>query len=464
MFFSHIYTPGLAHSSYIIGGEESCIVVDPARDVDRYIKQARAWGKPIKAIIETHLHADFVSGHLELQKLTGAEIYAPRVANCEFPHTALADGEEFTHDSFKIKMIETPGHTPEGGVFVVADLTRGPEPCLVFTGDTLLIGDVGRPDLFPDIKDRLAKDLFASLRRIEDLGDSLEVYPAHGMGSLCGRQLSAKLWSSLGTERIHNYAMVIRSEDEFIQALLTGMPEAPDHFARCSEINRRGPAIVADLPAPRAIEPAEFWRLVKGGHVVVDTRDQLAFAGAHIQEAYALSLKGNYATFAGWVLPPDKPLLLVLEQTGDLDAALLGLRRVGLDRVEGYLAGGMTAWANEGLPADHLPSLAVPELKELYDAGEVAIIDTRLRSEYDRGHIEGSVHIAAPDVRHDHPALRQDQTLAIVCNTGNRSVLAASLLRQRGFAHVANVIGGTTAWSKAGYALTNPAPGAVAHD
>lgn len=464
MHFAHIYTPGLAHTSYLIAGDRSCLVVDPARDVDRYLEQARAWDKPITGVIETHLHADFISGHLELRRLTGATIYAPAAARCRFEHVALEDGHEITVDSLRLQMLDTPGHTPEGAVFIVADLTRGAQPCLVFTGDTLLVGDVGRPDLFPDRQHQLARQLYASLKRLDPLGDHLEVYPAHGMGSLCGRQLSAKLWTTLGNERRHNYALRIGSEPEFVTAMLTDMPEAPDHFARCSAVNQVGPAIVADLPPPRALTPAEFWRLAQEGHLVVDTRDQLAVAGAHVPGSFAVSLRGNFATFAGWVVPPDRPLLLVLETPADLPAALTGLRRVGHDQVVGYLAGGMTAWAEAGLPAGHFESIGVVELKQRYDAGQVAIIDTRLRSEYQGGHVAGSAHVAAPDTRRDHPALLPDRTLAILCNTGNRSILAASLLRRRGFQKVINVIGGTTAWRAAGYQLTPPAEGTTGHE
>jgi hydroxyacylglutathione hydrolase len=463
MYFAQIYTPGLAHSSYVLGGDRECLVVDPSRDVNRYIEQAKAWGKPITAIVETHLHADFISGHMDLQRLTGATIYAPAVARCQFDHVALNDGQEFVVDTFRLQILETPGHTPEGAVFVVADLTRGPEPCLVFTGDTLLVGDVGRPDLFPDIKEQLAHQLYRSIQRLMGLGDHLEVYPAHGMGSLCGRQLSAKLWSTLGVEKQHNYALRLSAKEEFVEALLTAMPEAPDHFARCSAINQTGPTVVADLPVPAALSPRDFWQLAQQGHLIVDTRDQLAIAGAHVPESFAVSLRGNYATFAGWVVPPDRPILLVLETPADLPAALLGLRRVGLDSVAGYLAGGMTAWANAGLPAGHFESIGVVELKQRHDAGELVIIDTRLRSEFDSGYVPGSAHVAAPDCRYDHPALRPDRTLAVICNTGNRSVLAASLLRRRGFQRVINVIGGTTAWEAAGYPLTAPVAGGAVH-
>lgn len=456
MFFANVYTPGLAHSSYIMGGEGACVVVDPARDVSGYIEQAKRWDRPITAVILTHLHADFVAGHLELAQTTGAKIYAPAAANCVFEHHAVADGQEFTVDSFRFRMLLTPGHTPEGAVFVVSDLSRGPEPCLVFTGDTLLVGDVGRPDLFPDQKEQLAGDLYKSLGRLGDLPDRLEVYPAHGMGSLCGRQLSAKLWSTLGNERRHNYALRIAGAEEFATALLNEMPEAPDHFARCSEINRRGPTLIADLPEPAALEAAAFAEAVDDGHVVVDTRDQLAFAGAHVPGSFALSLQGNFATFAGWVLPPDRPLLLVLESAADLAPALKGLRRVGLDRVTGYLKGGMTAWVQSGRAAAQVKTITVPELKTEHDQGKLKIVDTRLYKEHLAGHIEGSVHIPAPDLRRAHPALDPGRSTAVICKTGNRSVLAASILKQRGFAAVANVVGGMTAWEAAGYPQVVP--------
>lgn len=463
MNFAQQYTQGLAHCSYMMAGEKACLVIDPARDVDQYIAQARSWGKPITAILETHLHADFVSGHIELSRLTGATIYAPVTANCEYPHIALHDGEELVIDTFRIVTIQTPGHTPDGACYVVSDLTRGPEPCLVFTGDTLLIGDVGRPDLFPEQKEKLAEQLFLSLSKLEALGDNVEVYPAHGAGSLCGRALSAKLWSTMGNERLHNYALRFKSRDSFKEALLEGMPEAPDHFSRCSEINRRGPAPITELPRPKAIAPKEFAKLVaSGNHSVVDVRDQLPFAGAHIRGAYALSLRGNFATFSGWVLPPDRPMLLVLDTDADLTPALAGLRRVGMDNVVGYLAGGMTAWANAGLDTLWLESISVPELNRRIGAGHVTVVDTRLRSEYDAGHISGALHIAAPDLRHDHPGIDRDDLVAVLCSTGNRSVLGASLLLQRGFTRVANVVGGMTAWQSAGFPVEAPAEGASA--
>lgn len=454
MEFRQIYTKGLAHCAYVVGGRNQCIVVDPGRDVEPYIEAAAAFKLPITGIIETHLHADFVSGHIELAERTGATIYITAQAKAEYKHYAMEDGEEILIDTLLIRMIDTPGHTPEGAVYIVSDLERGKEPMLAFTGDTLLVGDAGRPDLFPDQKEELASKLYASLRRIEEIGGNVEIYPAHGAGSLCGRSLSSKLSSTIGTERMHNEALNIHPEEAFVRTFLKGMPEAPDHFARCSQINRIGAPPVSSLKKPVPYNPKEFLELAQSGHLVVDTRDQLPFAAAHIPGAYGLSLKGNFATFSGWVLPPDKPILLVTDSPREYQAALRGLYSVGLDRVAGYLEGGMDAYEDSGYRTARLESISIAELKERMDAGELLVVDTRLKSEYDKEHIAGTLHAAAPDVRFRYQEWKGDKTLAFICNTGNRSLLAGSLMLNLSCMDtVVNVIGGTTAWAKLGYPM-----------
>ncbi len=454
MEFKQIYTKGLAHCSYVIGGKNQCIVVDPARDVEPYIEAARTFKLPITGIIETHLHADFVSGHIELAERTGATIYVTAQAKAAYKHYDMADGEEILIDTLLIRMIDTPGHTPESAVFIVSDLERGKEPALAFTGDTLLVGDAGRPDLFPDRKEELASKLYASLGRIAEIGDHVEIYPAHGAGSLCGKALSSKLSSTIGTERMHNPALNIHPEEAFVRTFLEGMPEAPDHFARCSEINRIGAPPVYSLKKPVAYRPGDFLEMAQSGHLVVDTRDQLPFAAAHIPGAYGLSLKGNFATFSGWVLPPEKPILLVADSPAEYHAALKGLYSVGLDRVEGYLDGGMDAYEDSGYRTARLESISIVELKERMDAGELLVVDTRLKSEYDKSHIAGTVHAAAPDVRKRYKEWETGKTLAFICNTGNRSLLAGSLMLNLSCMDtVINVIGGTTAWAKLGYPM-----------
>ena len=454
MYLKQFYTEGLAHCSYLIGGDTECLIVDPSRDVTQYIEAARSYDLTIKGVIETHLHADFVSGHRDLQLMTGAVCYGAEIAGFDFSHVSVKDQESFEVDGLRFQVIETPGHTPEGAVFVVTDLNRGPDPALAFTGDTLMVGDVGRPDLFPDKKEQLADDLYNSLSRLDHLKDGVEVYPAHGMGSLCGRSLSAKLSSTMGTERAYNYALNIRDKDQFVKDLLTGMPEAPDHFARCSEINRLGPAPVSELAKPAEIEPALFAQLIDGGHVVVDTRDHLAFSGGHIPGSYCLSLRGNYATFSGWVLPPKQPLLLVVESPSQLDEAVTGLQSVGLDDVTGYLSGGVLEWTAAGMDAGRVENISIPEFRRRLERGGVRGVDTRLKSEWDEGRIENTIHVPAPDTR-DETILDPEEPTAVICSTGNRSILAASLLKQRGFKRVMNVMGGVSAWVEAGYPLVS---------
>ncbi|MEN3004121.1 MBL fold metallo-hydrolase [Dehalobacterium formicoaceticum] len=454
MEFKQVFIPGLAHCSYVIGGKKTCMVVDPARDVSQYLSIAKTFGKPITGIIETHLHADFVSGHLELAKITGAKIYISALAKAQYEHVALSDQEEIVLDTLKIRMIDTPGHTPEGSIFIVSDLERGEAPALVFTGDTLLIGDAGRPDLFPDIKNELASSLYQSLRKIEELGDHIEVYPAHGAGSLCGKVLSSKLSSTIGTERMYNGALQIHPEEKFIKSFLEGMLEAPDHFSRCSKINRKGAPIVTSLPKPMAYAPKKFLELAQSGYPVVDTRDQLPFGAAHVPGAYGLSLKGNFATYAGWVLPADKPLLIVADTENDLSKALNKLQSVGLDNVAGFLEGGMSAFAASGLKTAHLESISVLEMKERLDKNELLLVDTRLKSEWDGGHIEKAIHAPAPDVRHRYLEWMEAETVAFICNSGNRSLLASSLMSGlSGKKNVVNVIGGVNAWIKSGFPI-----------
>lgn len=454
MEFKQIYTKGLAHCAYVIGGKNECIVVDPGRDVQPYIEIAKGFNRPITGILETHLHADFISGHIELAEITGATIYINEKAKAQYNHYAMVENEEILIDTLKIKMIDTPGHTPEASIFVVSDLERGKEPVLAFTGDTLLVGDAGRPDLFPEIKEELAAKLFHSLAKIVKIGDHVEVYPAHGAGSLCGKSLSSKLSSTIGTEKLQNQALQIETEEVFVQTFLEGMPQAPDHFSRCSEINRIGAPAITSLPKPVAYNPKEFIELVKAGHTVVDTRGQLPFAAAHVPGAYGLNIKGNFSTFAGWLLPPDKPILLVCEDNEEIELALKGLYNVGMDQVVGYLDGGMDAFAKSGFLTARIESISVEELKARMESEEMFVVDTRLKSEFDAEHIEGTLQVAAPDVRTRYKEWEGDKTLVFICNTGNRSLLAGSIMLQlSNIDKVINVIGGTTAWATLGYPI-----------
>ncbi len=453
MHFAQIYVPGLAHCSYVLGSGDKCVVVDPARKIKPYLDKAESFGMDIVGILETHLHADFVSGHMDLAEQTGAEIYAPEIAHCSFSHTALKDGDEFTIGSLRFKLLETPGHTPDCAVYVVTDLERGEEPVMVFSGDTLLVGDVGRPDLFPDQEEALAEKLFDSLKKLKDLPDHVEVYPAHGMGSLCGRSLSAKLWSTIGIEKKQNYALKRTDLAAFKEDLLTDMPPAPDHFARCSEINRQGPEQLAHLEPVKPLDVAQVQEGIDLGHVVLDTRSYLAFAAGHIPNSYSISLEGNLATFAGWVIPPEKDILLVLEQERDLPRVADALYSVGLDHISGYLQGGIVQWINAGAKTVHVEPVTVDEIQSYIDSNETVVLDNRAKSEWKDGQISGTTLAPTPDVRHRHTEWDVEKPIVTFCNTSNRSMTAASILKQKGFKKVMNFLGGTTAWKAAGYEI-----------
>ncbi len=453
MHFKRIFTGGLAQCSYVIGGQNACLVVDPPRDIQRCLDAADEFGLPVTGIIETHLHADFISGHMDLARATGATIYAAQSARCNFEHVALSEGKHVDHDTLRIELMETPGHTPESAVFLISDLTRTEDPVLVFSGDALLVGDVGRPDLFPDRQEELAQKLYQSLRKIEKLEDNLELYPAHGMGSLCGRSLSAKLSSTIGTEKKYNYAFSFHPEEKFMREILEGMPEAPDHFGRCSEINRQGPPLVSAMEEPVPLKAAEFQKLAREDHLVLDVRDSLSFTAAHIPGAYCIPVLSNFSTFAGWVLPPEKPLLLVGNTRGDIAEAVIMLRRVGLDLIKGYLEGGMEEWINLGMETERLKNMSIHDLKERLSEPDTFFVDTRMKSELAGVSIKGTIHGSTPDLRYlfgDRPA---HQPFVLFCNTSNRSILGASILQRRGFTNITHVVGGTTAWENAGYPL-----------
>ncbi len=459
MFVQQFFVPGLAHSSYLLGGTSTCAIIDPRRDVEIYLDAAAAMGMKITHILQTHLHADFVSGHLDLAEATAAVIVAPRAAECDYSHMAVAEGDSLRIEDMEIRVLETPGHTPEHVTYVVIDHARGPEPAVIFCGDTLFVGDVGRPDLFPGRALELAAQLYGSLHdKLMALPPFCEVYPAHGAGSLCGRAMGAKRTSTVGYEQLYNSAIVIADQQQFVTSLTTNMPPPPDHFSRCSEINRRGPALVGTLPTPQPLAPQRFREgMARDDMLVLDVRTYSAFGGQHLPGAYHIDLGGNFSTFAGWVLPPERKILLVTDQADDADEATRLLRRVGLDQVVGYLDGGMFEWAKAGFATNHVPQLSAPELQWRISTGdELVLVDVRSAGEFDAVHVQGALHIPAPMLRTCHTRLERNRDIAVICSTGHRSSLAASILKQQGFLRVWNVAGGMTGFNAAGFAPECP--------
>lgn len=459
MYVQQFFVKGLAHSSYLIAGSNTCAIVDPQRDVQLYLDTAKQMGFKITHILETHLHADFISGHMDLAELTGATIYAPKAGKSKFKHVAVKQGDKFRIEDMSIRVLDTPGHTPEHISYVVTDTARGNSPSAVFCGDTLFVGDVGRPDLFPGIAGKLASRLFDSLhKKLMRLPDACMVYPAHGAGSLCGRAMGAMRTSTIGYERQYNAALQIKDRKAFVASLTTNMPAAPDHFSRCSAINSEGPVLVRKTPALAPMDPATFARRLKrSGTVVVDTRSYGSFGGNHVPGAYHIDVSGNFATFAGWVLPPEANILLVSNNEDEAREARVWLQRVGLDRVVGFLDGGMFEWAKAGMPSGHLPQLSSEELHALTSReAALQLVDVRSPREFEANHIKGAINIPAPALRTDHTVLNPALPIAVVCSTGHRSSLGASLLGQRGFTGLSNVAGGMTGYGAAGFSGACP--------
>jgi len=454
MLIKHFFINKIAHSSYILAGSDVCAVIDPQRDIDVYISEARALGVEITHILQTHLHADFVSGHMDLAKETGAKIYVARSARCTFDHVALSEGDTIEIEDMVIKVLETPGHTPEHLCYVVTDTSRGKDPVCAFVGDTLFVGDVGRPDLFPDIARELAGKLYHSLHdKIMKLPDFCEVLPAHGAGSLCGRAMGAKWHSVIGYERKYNEALQIKDKAEFIRSLTEDMPPAPDHFSRCSDINRKGPSLLSDLPAMKELNPQTFKKMLENGNIaVVDTRSYLAFGSQHIPGSWSLDFNGNLPTFAGWVLPLEKDLLVVADSYEEALKTNIWFRRVGQDRIVGYLDGGMVAWAVAGFKTGHVTQISAEELHDMISGtSKFVLLDVRAPLEFEDNHIEGAINIPVADLRVRYAELHRDDLIILICSSGNRSSLGTSILSQHGFKNLYNVAGGMTGYSAAGY-------------
>jgi hydroxyacylglutathione hydrolase len=452
VFVQQFFIPGIAQTSYLLGAASTCAIVDPARDVERYLDAAGELDLAITHVLETHLHADFVSGHMELAETTGARICAPAAGRCEFEHMAVGDGSRIDLEEVRIDVLDTPGHTPDGVTYVVTDTARGSEPVAAFTGDALFVGDVGRPDLFPGRSRELASALYDSLhRKVLALPDACLVLPSHGAGSLCGRAMGAMRFSTIGYERQFNQALQHASREEFVQSLTANMPPAPDHFSRCSEINRLGPALIRTLPELRPMRPVEFReRAGRTDAVVLSVRDYATFGGVHVPGSYHVDLAMNFSTYAGWVLPPDRDILLVADTPAQARRAVVSLRRVGLDRAVGYLVGGTHAWALAGYPTDRVPQLSPAEVRAMVDAGAV-LVDVRFPDEFEEEHVEGAVNIPALELRTRHPELPADRPLVVMCRSGQRSSLACSLLKRAGRAQVHNAAGGFTGYTAAGY-------------
>jgi glyoxylase-like metal-dependent hydrolase (beta-lactamase superfamily II)/rhodanese-related sulfurtransferase len=449
MYFQQYYLTCLAHASYLIASEGEAAVVDPQRDVELYLEEAAKQGFRIRHIIETHLHADFVSGHIELAARTGAKIYVGAAAGATFPHVAVREGDLLEFGKCRLKFLETPGHTVESITVLVSDLEKSPEPFAALTGDTLFIGDVGRPDLSKDkTPQELAGMLYDSLQtKLLTLPDSVEVYPAHGAGSLCGRQMRPERVSTIGRERETNYALKAKSREEFVRLLTAELPERPGYFALDAEINRTGAGALSELPPLRMLTPAEVAENREAA--VLDTRPPAAFGAGHIPGSWNIPLGGQYASWAATLIGLDTPVILVAEDSEALEESRIRLARVGMEKVIGALAGGFPAWHAAGFPAAETPQISVENLRQ--ELGNLRVIDVRRPAEYEDAHIEGALLLPLNRLAESLGDLDRAQPCAVHCKSGYRSAIAASILERAGFRNVLNVTGGFDAWRISGF-------------
>jgi hydroxyacylglutathione hydrolase len=463
MYFKQFYLGCLAHASYLIGSDGEAAVVDPQRDVDEYIAEAGAHGLKIKYVIETHLHADFVSGHQELAARTGAEIIFGVNANAAFEHRPVRDGEELKVGQVILRFVETPGHTPEGICVLVIDSEVSDQPQKILTGDTLFIGDVGRPDLAGGkgyTPQMMAEMMYDSLHgKIMKLPDAVEVYPAHGAGSMCGKNMSKETSSTIGEQRKFNYALQPMTKEQFVSMMTADLPEAPAYFPRDAEINRSGARGLSELSPPAALSPQEVSELREQGHVLLDVRSAADFGAAHVPGSVNIGLSGQFAIWAGSLIPLNAAIIVIADTAAQVDESVVRLARVGMENVKGYLEGGVENWRRAGLPVDSIPQVSVDELKEqLATTADLQVVDVRRPAEYGNGHVPRALN--APLATLDRVAgqlpFEKNKPTAVICAGGYRSSAAASLLEKFGFTKLLNVSGGTGAWINAGYPVETP--------
>jgi len=435
--------------AYLLGCQKAgvAVVVDPGRaDLDEYVAQAQARGLTLTHVIDTHIHADHVSGNRELAGRTGAALCLHEAAEVRFPHVSLQDGERLRLGALDIRVLHTPGHTPESVSLVVADTSRGSEPWFVLTGDTLFVGDVGRPDFGGETA---AAALHRSLfERLLPLGDAVEVYPAHGAGSACGRAMSAKLGSTIGFERRFNPALRYADPEAFVRALMEGLPPRPANMDQV--IARNKGVVMLKRPTPERVQPGDLAARLAAGATLVDVRDPRAFGAGHVAGSLNVWIDGpQFAERLSWFAPPDRPLILLAESEGEVARGLSALARIGLDEVAAYVIGTAAVRAS-GLPMAELPNVTAPELARRLEAERnLVVVDVREPFEWEEGHVPGARHVPMRQVPDRFDELPRDRPIALICRGGPRSSLVGSLLLARGFTGLVNVWGGMTGWMEA---------------
>jgi hydroxyacylglutathione hydrolase len=450
VILEQFYLGCLAHASYLIGSDGLAAVVDPQRDVGLHLEAASRLGLRIAHIIETHLHADFVSGHQELAQRTGATIYLGEGSGASFAHRAVRDGDALAFGRCRLEFLQTPGHTPESVCVVVTDLERSDKPYAVLTGDTLFIGDAGRPDLCETkTPAELARLLYDSLRRkLLALPDETLVYPAHGAGSMCGRNIGADRSSTIGRERLSNHALQPMPVEQFVEMMTQDLPPRPEYFHSDVEVNRRGAPALDSFAPLSALAPAEVERHRQEGALLLDTRAPAYYCSGHVAGSLQIGLGGQFAAWAGTLIGLDRDVILVAEDRAAAEEARMRLARVGIDRAVGVLEDGIAGWARARQPLTFIDQVTVQDLH----AGREAfnLVDVRQPPEWNAGHIPGSILRPLNGLRSGLASLNPARPTAVHCKGGYRSTIACSILEGAGFGEAVNVIGGFDAWVAAG--------------
>jgi glyoxylase-like metal-dependent hydrolase (beta-lactamase superfamily II) len=452
MKFTQYYLECLSQASYLIGDETTgrAVVVDPRRDIDEYVRDAAADGLTLELVIETHFHADFLSGHLELAAATGAEIGFSDVAETEFESRKLADGERISLGDVQLEIRHTPGHTPESLSVVVWEHADDEIPYAVLTGDALFIGDVGRPDLLASLgytRDELANQLYDSLHdKLMTLPDATRVYPAHGAGSACGKNLSTDTWSTIGDQRVNNYAVLAPDKETFVELVTEGQPPAPSYFVYDAVLNRKDRGLLDEATPPTELTLDEVRQFMADGAMLIDGRTPEEFAHGHLTGAINVGLEGRYAEFAGSVVPHDVDIVLQVDPGFEIEARNR-LARIGFDRVVGALAEPLAVMAEHPDQTERASRLTVPEFdRRRVEIDDLQVVDIRNPGEIALGAIDGAIEIPVGQLPGRLDELDSSAPTVIYCAGGYRSSVAASLLRQEGFSDVSDLLGGYGAW------------------
>lgn len=454
MYFKQIYLSCLAQASYLIGDEGKAVVVDPRRDVEIYLQEAERLGLKIEHVIATHVHADFVCGLRELAELCGAKVYLGRAFDGEHPCKKLGDGDELEIGQLRLRILETPGHTPESICILVEDKSNPEGAAKLLTGDTLFVGDVGRPDLVVGrglSAEHMAGLLFDSLKqKITPLDNSTEIYPGHGAGSPCGKSMSSETSSTLGLQRLQNWALGEEDRERFIATLTEGRGKPPAYFANAVAINRRGASLRSELPTLEALSLAATLAEQRAGVQAIDLRSESRFGAGHLQGAINIGLAGRFASWCGAVIDAGSGIVLIADQREDAEEAQLQLWRIGIENITGFLP-------SRGIGKDLglLQQVAVQELAA--GLSEMQVIDVRRPSEFEAGRVPGALHSPLNDLPGNTEigdgAIDRNKPTAVICGTGYRSSMACHFLAAKGFAELYNVAGGTQAWVAAGLGL-----------